>query len=305
MADNVPMAETPTAPVAPIAAARAPQAAPGYIASAFRVFDVSLNEMLWSRRTIFMGLLVGAPVLFALLVRGLVFLGAPIFEQNVVRNGARSTILVPGPMVFGYVMWMLYLTVIVPILGVFYGTSLMADEVEDKTITYLFVRPIRRGAVLLGKYLAYVVCTVFVVLPSVVLVYLLIVPINGSLGGSFIDLLKDLVLLTMGLAVYGAVFAFIGAKLKRPLLVGLIFIFGWEPAAMAFPGYMKRFTVSYYIQGLVPHAIPNTGIVSAIQNMFREIPPLTTSLFWLALIWFVFLAMGAYVVERREYVLEQ
>ena len=307
MAENVPVAETetPTAPVAPVTARRTPPAAPGYVASAFRVFDVSLNEMLWSRRTIFMGLLVGAPVLFALLVRGLVFLGAPIFEQNVVRNGARSTILVPGPMVFGYVMWMLYLTVIVPILGVFYGTSLMADEVEDKTITYLFVRPIRRGAVLLGKYLAYVVCTVFVVLPSVVLVYLLIVPINGSLGGSFIDLLKDLVLLAMGLAVYGAVFAFIGAKLKRPLLIGLIFIFGWEPAAMAFPGYMKRFTVSYYIQGLVPHAIPNTGIVSAIQSMFREIPSLTTSLFWLGLIWIVFLTLGAYVVERREYVLEQ
>jgi ABC-type transport system involved in multi-copper enzyme maturation permease subunit len=261
--------------------------------------------MLWSRRTIFMALLVGAPVVFALLVRGLVFLGAPIFEQNVVRNGARSTILVPGPVVFGYVMWMLYLTVIVPILGVFYGTSLMADEVEDKTITYLFVRPIRRGAVLIGKYLAYVVCTVFVVLPSVVLVYLLIVPINGSLGGSFIDLLKDLALLTLGLAVYGAVFSFIGAKLKRPLLVGLMFIFGWEPAAMAFPGYMKRFTVSYYVQGLVPHAIPNTGVVSAIQNMFREIPSLPTSLFWLALIWFVFLALGAWVVERREYVLEQ
>ena len=208
-------------------------------------------------------------------------------------------------MVLGYVMWMLYLTVIVPILGVFYGTSLMADEVEDKTITYLFVRPIRRGAVLIGKYLAYVVCTVFVVLPSVVLVYLLIVPINGTLGGSFVDLLKDLALLALGLAVYGAVFSFIGAKLKRPLLVGLMFIFGWEPAAMAFPGYMKRFTVSYYVQGLVPHAIPNTGVVSAIQNMFREIPSLPTSLFWLALIWFVFLALGAWVVERREYVLEQ
>ena len=284
---------------------RALPPAQGFVASAFRIFDLSLNEMLWSRRTIFMGLLVGAPVLFALLVRGLVFLGAPIFEQNQVRNGMRQTILVPGPVVFGYVMWMLYLTVIVPILGVFYGTSLMADEVEDKTITYLFARPIRRGAVLLGKYLAYVVCTVFVVLPSVVIVYLLIVPINGSLGGSFIDLLKDLALLTMGLAVYGAVFAFIGAKLKRPLLVGLMFIFGWEPAVMAFPGYLKRFTVSYYVQGLVPHAIPNTGVVSAIQGLFREVPTLWTSLFWLSLIWFVFLALGAWVVERREYVLEQ
>ena len=70
-------------------------------------------------------------------------------------------------------MWGFFIRFSVPVLGVFYGTSLMADEVEDKTITYLFVRPIRRGAVLIGKYLAYVVCTVFVVLPSVVLVYLL------------------------------------------------------------------------------------------------------------------------------------
>ncbi len=82
----------------------------------------------------------------------------------------------------------MYLRFIVPMLGVFYGTSLMADEVEDKTITYLFTRPIPRGAVLVGKYLAYLGCTVFVVLPSVVLVYLLIVPLKGSLGAAFPDL---------------------------------------------------------------------------------------------------------------------
>ena len=31
--------------------------APGYLASALRVFDLSLSEMLWSRRTIFMALI--------------------------------------------------------------------------------------------------------------------------------------------------------------------------------------------------------------------------------------------------------
>ena len=48
--------------------------------------------------------------------------------------------------------WWLYIRFIVPVLGVFYGTSLIADEVEDKTITYLFTRPVPRSAVLLGKY---------------------------------------------------------------------------------------------------------------------------------------------------------
>src|SRR5512134_427967 len=144
-----------------------------------------------------MALVVGAPVLLALLLRALVALGAPIFESHEVRGGVSQTVRMTGPAIFGLMIWVFYLRFTVPILGVFYGTSLMADEVEDKTITYLFTRPIPRGAVLVGKYLAYLACTVFVVLPSVVLVYLLVVPIQGSLGSAFIDLLKDLSLLAL------------------------------------------------------------------------------------------------------------
>ena len=115
---------------------------------------------------------------------------------------------VGGPALFGMMIWLLYLRFIVPVLGVFYGTALIADEVEDKTITYLFTRPIPRGAVLLGKYLAYLVCTMLLVLPSVVLVYFLIVPLGGgSVGAQFPALLADLGHAAAGLAAYGAVFA--------------------------------------------------------------------------------------------------
>ncbi len=270
---------------------------PAYLTSALRVFDLSLSEMLWSRRTIFMALVVGAPVLISLVLRLLDALGAPVFRMN----GARMA----GPEIFGLMIWVFYLRFTVPVLGVFYGTSLIADEVEDKTITYLFTRPVRRGAVLLGKFFAYLACTVFVVLPSVVIVYLAIVPVQGSLGASFLDLVKDLVLLAIGLAVYGSVFAFIGARFKKPLLIGLIFIFGWEQAALAFPGYLKRFTVAYYLQALVPHAMPSDNVISLIQGIFRENPSLMQSLLWLAVILAVFLWMAAVSVERKEYVLEQ
>jgi ABC-2 type transport system permease protein len=220
-------------------------------------------------------------------------------------NTGRTTIRMTGPSIFGLMIWIFYLRFAVPILGVFYGSALMADEIEDKTITYLFTRPIRRGAVLFGKYLAYLVCTVSVVLPSIVLVYLLVVPMKGSLGGSFIDLIKDLALLTLGLATYGALFAFVGARFKRPLLIGLIFILGWEQAALAFPGYLKRFTVAYYLQGLVPHAMPNDSILSMVQGIFRESPSLAGSLAGLLIVFVVFVAWSTWTVERREYVLEQ
>jgi ABC-2 type transport system permease protein len=276
--------------------------APGFVRSSVRVFDLSLGEMLWSRRTIFMALVVAAPIMLAVFLRLLVGLGLPLFEET--RSGG-PPLRVTGPAIFGMMIWGMYLRLIVPVLGVFYGTSLIADEIEDKTITYLFTRPIPRGAVLVGKYLAYLACTSCVVLPSVVLVYLLVVPMRGSLGAAFPDLLKDLLLLGLGLAVYGALFAFVGAKFKRPLLAGLMFVFGWEQAALAFPGYLKQFTVMFYLQAIVPHAMPNDGVVSLIQGLFRETPSLPASLFWLAVIWAVALAWGARIVSNKEYVLEQ
>ena len=272
--------------------------APSFLTSSLRIFDLSIGEMLWSRRTVFMLLIVAAPVLIALFVRTLVALGAPVMQGP---RGVQMT----GPAIFGMMIWIFYLRFTVPVLGVFYGTSLIADEVEDKTVTYLFTRPIRRGAVLFGKYLAYLGSTLSVVLPSVMLVYLLVVPMNGSLGGSFLDLLKDLSLLAIGLAAYGALFAFIGAKFKRPLLIGLVFIFGWEQIALAFPGYLKYYTIAYYIQALVPHAMPNDGALSLIQGLFRDNPSLATALFWLVVIWAAFLAFASWVIERKEYVLEQ
>ena len=147
---------------------------PSLLAAARRVFDLSFGEMLWSRRTIFMALVVGGPVILALVFRIVESLGMPALRVN----GAR----VAGSSIFGVMMWMLYIRFIVPVLGVFYGTALMADEVEDKTLTYLFTRPIPRGAVLLGKYLAYLVCTSLVVLPSVMLTYFLVVPF-AEVGG--------------------------------------------------------------------------------------------------------------------------
>ena len=269
---------------------------PGNLYASLRVFDLSLGAMLWSRRTVFMALVVGLPVLLAVVLRTLAELGGPVPHF---RGDAT------GPTVFGLMIWAFFVRFSVPVLAVFYGTSLIADEVDDKTITYLFVRPIPRQAVLFGKFLAYLVSTVFVVLPAVVLVWLLLVPIGGTLAAGVFDLAKDLALLALGLAVYGAVFAFVGATVKRPLVVGLVFVFGWEVLALAMPGSFRMLTVAYYVQGLVPHAMPTDSALSILQSVFRESPTVQTSLMGMAAIAVVSLGLAARAVARREYILEQ
>jgi ABC-2 type transport system permease protein len=278
--------------------AQPPRTQPTLAASALRIFDLSLGQMLWSRRSVFLGVLLGGPVLLAAVIS---FLSATRLGPIQI-NGAR----VGGAAVFGIMIWLLYIRFIIPVLGVFYGTSLIADEIDDKTITYLFTRPIPRNAVLFGKYLAYLACTVLLVLPSVMVVFFLIVPTGGgSIAQAFPLLLTDLGMLAIGLAAYGAVFALVGTRLKRPLVIGLVFSFGWEPAVLLFPGYLKRFTVAYYLQALVKHEMPQDSAVSMLMQVFREVPTVATSLFSLAVIIAVTLWAAGRAVESREYVLEQ
>lgn len=271
---------------------------PSLWASATRVFDLSLGQMLWSRRSVFLAVLLGGPVVLAVLIAVLTRTSLGAFRINGAAVG--------GATIFGMIIWLLYIRFILPILGVFYGTSLIADEVDDKTITYLFTRPIPRGAVLLGKYLAYLVCTILLVLPSVMLVFFLIVPVGGdSVAAAFPSLVADLGMLAVGLAAYGAVFSLVGARVKRPLVVGLVFAFGWEPTVLLFPGYLKRATVAYYLQALVRHEMPQDSAVSVLMQVFHEVPSVATSLVCLAAIVAGTLWLAGRVVEGREYVLEQ
>jgi ABC-type transport system involved in multi-copper enzyme maturation permease subunit len=264
--------------------------------SALRVFDFSLGQMLWSRRSVFLGLLVGAPMVIAVVVRLVATTrGLPVI------NGTGLN----GPTLFGLLIWLLFVRFVVPVLGVYYGTSLIADEVDDKTITYLFTRPVPRSSILIGKYLAYLACVLLLVLPAVIVIYFLIIPIGGNVGQSFPQLAADLGMLVAGLTTYGALFAFVGAALKRPLIVGLVFAFGWESTVLLIPGYLKRLSVAYYLQALVPHAMPQDSSISSLLSAFQELPPIWVSLAGLTVITVLGLWFGGRAVEKREYVLEQ
>jgi ABC-type transport system involved in multi-copper enzyme maturation permease subunit len=259
-----------------------------------RVFDVSIGQMLWSRRSAFLAVVVAAPVLFA-----------AVWLATTATFRFRGEVQT-GDAMFGVMIWLLYVRFIVPVLGVFYGTSLIADEVDDRTITYLFTRPIPRSTVVLGKYLAYLVATISLVLPSVVLVFFMVAPAaGGSIAGSFPALVSDLAMIALGLMTYGAVFAFVGARVPRPLVIGLVFAFGWEPVVLFLPGFLKRLTVAYYLQTLVRHEMPQDSAVTMLMQAFRETSSVSTAVMMLGIIAALALWLAGRTVERREYVLEQ
>src|SRR5690349_13782727 len=82
---------------------------PSFLASSLRIFDLSLSRMLWSRGTVFMALVIGLPVVLALIVRGVTLLMG--------GNARVDNIPISGGALFGAMIWLLYLRFIVPILA--------------------------------------------------------------------------------------------------------------------------------------------------------------------------------------------
>jgi ABC-2 type transport system permease protein len=268
----------------------------GFAESTLRVFGFSMGSLLWSKRMLFLALLSAVPVVIALVARVAEARGTPL-----PLAGGEPLV---GTGLFGTMVWAAYVRFIVPVFGVFLGTGLIADEVEDRTITYLFTRPIPRGSVLIGKYLAYLVCTTSVVLPSLMLTYFALVPLS-AVAASFPQLMLDFGIVVVGLATYGALFGLVGVVVRRSIVAGLVFVFGWEPLVLLLPGYLKRASVAFYVQSLVPHAAPRSEASFLPQLVVREVMAPGSAVLWLCVVLAVCLALAVRAVGRRDYVLDQ
>jgi ABC-2 type transport system permease protein len=155
--------------------------------------------------------------------------------------------------VFGW-----YLSVIVPLAALVHATRLVRDDVESRTIVYLLSRPVSRRALFLGEWTAYLAAAFVVSLPATVISWRLTAESvsSSSLAGTLLAVALDV-------AVFGALFALLGIGLKRPLVVGLLFL-SWEWGLLLWglfttrlfggllggPALLARLSITGYVRAL-------------------------------------------------------
>ncbi len=156
------------------------------------------------------------------------------------------------------------------ILSVIFGTGVITQEVEQKTIVYLLTRPVPRWRILLMKYAATVTLTTLTVWLASVSLALATVGIKG-LGEC--GLPRDMGILLVGALAYGALFLMVATLVDRPLLLGLLYAFGWESWVPSLPGNFKYLSLMAYLRVLAPHgaadnssAAPANPFASALSS---------------------------------------
>ena len=260
-----------------------------FLAAAHGVYRLALDGMLWSRRSLLMAIFLGLPIVFALLYRGLLIAHLP----------ARMTAFD----LYAVVIASYYVGRLLPLAALFYATSLIADEVEGRTLTYLLTRPLPRPAILAGKFAAYVTTTLAMTLPSVVITFFLLATAQGasSIGAEVPELFRDMGVVALALVAYGGLFTLMGVLLRRPVIPGLLFLFVWELIANL-PGYLPRFTLTAWLRSLLHHQPAEEGLGGLLAT---QILPAGEALAVLLGTSALFLALSFWIFAQREYVLEQ
>lgn len=206
---------------------------------------------------------------------------------------------VGAPDFFSMVMMSLYFQLLIPVLALFFGTTIVNEELDNKTLVYLTTVPVPRRAVILGKYLAAFALLLLVVGSGFVISFLAAAANRLGQAAAWEELGVSLGASLLALFCYSALFTLAGAFMKKSILIGLFFVFGWESVVQYFPGVTQKFTIIHWVKSLLPVQSSQGGFL-----IFQLQPsPVLESILVLVAAGLIFLAAAVFIFERKEYIL--
>lgn len=202
------------------------------------VLRTALRDALRPRRVVTALLLIALPALIGLLCRVL----TPAADWRPEERYDELVVL----LVFGFTL---------TILSVVGGTGVVSEELEQRTVVYVLTRPLPRWRLLLARFVVS-----FAVVAAITLLSLLLLALAvfGPTHVGSVALGPDVRALLIGAWTYCAVFLLLGALLPRPLIYGLLYVFGWEGIVTILPGSFARLSLMSYLRVIAAREIGDT-----------------------------------------------
>ncbi|MFP6582191.1 MAG: ABC transporter permease [Candidatus Hydrogenedentota bacterium] len=264
----------------------------GYINSVFASFGQSLVLLLRQRRIIFATFICFLPIVIPLM---LALISSSQFGES-------------GKDTFTQITMTVYVSGLTPLLALFFATMLIGQDVEAHTIPYILTRPLPRSAWVIGRFLAYMMTSSGIMGISLALLFGSCTTLqNFGFESENIRLVTHFWVTTMfGLLGYGSLTMFLGAFSKRPIIIGVILIYAWQPLAMVIPGYIDFLTIGKYVDAIQPSTAMRDNTVT-FQTELGDFQKhifaieLPQAMLTLAIISLAFVIMTVISVRHREY----
>lgn len=144
--------------------------------------------------------------------------------------GASASDRFDGRRLYCLLAWWLFGTLLMPWGTLYVAVQAVHGPLEDRTFQYLFLRPVRRSALLLGKWLGVTVAAAPTAAVAVALLFAAVAcrprlwpdGIDAGLVCTFVPVMA------FGAVAYAAVGVLFGAAVRRPLIWSSAFVIGLQ-----------------------------------------------------------------------------
>jgi ABC-2 type transport system permease protein len=150
------------------------------------------------------------------------------------------------------VVFILLPQAMLPLTALLYSSGMIRDEIEEQTLTYLLIRPLPRWAVYVTKLLATMLISIALAAVFTVVTYLALYVGSADFSAGFLAgrVARTVLLMSLALCAYCAVFGCISLLTNRSLVVGVGYIIIFEGWLANIDFAARRFTIMYYFRTL-------------------------------------------------------
>ncbi|MBX9622879.1 MAG: ABC transporter permease [Gemmataceae bacterium] len=187
-----------------------------------------------------------------------------------------------------------YLSFVLPLFTLAYASGALGADREDRSMVWLLTRPVPRWAVYLAKFVG--------ALPWCLLFsgggFAAICLAGGAPGRTALGLYWPAAL--GGTVALAAVFHLFGALFRRPVVVGLVYVFFFEFLVAALPGSLKLLSLTFYARSLMYNEAAAAGYP---VGMLAVNQPVSTATAWavLAAAAAAVTGLGMWLFSRAEF----
>ena len=260
----------------------------------FEVVRLELKKTLFNRRAMLVYLLALAPLAILAFVTVVTRIYMPP-DFDPISMGDM-------PLVFAGIYQGLILRTVIFFGCAWIFMNLFRGELIDRSLHYYFLAPVRREIIITGKFIAGLLASVIffttTTVGSMLLFFLMkdasIVRDYFLAGAGASQLVAYIGITCLACAGYGALFLVIGLIFRNPVLPALA-LYGWEAINFLLPPMLKRTSVIYYLQSMLPLK-PSEGPFAFVAEPL----PLAAAVTGLLLFVLVLLAVAAWRIRSME-----
>jgi len=193
-----------------------------------------------------------------------------------------------------WVVFAIFQSFLLPLWTLSFATDAIGNERENRTLIWMFTRPLPRWSAYLAKGLA--------ALPWCLGLNMIgfgaICAAAGEPGYMAFRLFWPSVF--WGTLAFAALFHLIAAVFRRPAIIALLYSFFFETLVGDLPGDLKRVSLSFYIRSLMFDATSSLKLEPDSLTVYAPVSG-TTALAVLVGASVVFTLIGMWVFSRKEY----